>query len=222
MTDPLIAPSILAADFSRLNEALVAVDNAGADWIHVDVMDGHFVPNLTFGPPVIKSIRGSTKLPFDVHLMIEKPELSIEQYAKAGADRITVHAEACPHLHRTLSQIKECGAKSGVALNPSTPASAIDHVLHLTDMVLVMTVNPGFGGQAYIPTMLDKIRSIRNKAQELGLSDLHIQVDGGISAATIAEVAEAGADVFVAGSAIFKSSDYAQTIAQMRQLATPK
>jgi ribulose-phosphate 3-epimerase len=221
MSNPIIAPSILSADFGRLHDALTAIETAGADWVHVDVMDGHFVPNLTFGPPVIKAIRGSSTLPFDVHLMIEKPELSIAQYADAGADRITVHAEACPHLHRTLSQIKESGAKSGVALNPSTPASAIENVLHLTDMVLVMTVNPGFGGQAYIPTMLDKIRDIRAQANQLGLDHLRIQVDGGISPTTIAEVAEAGADVFVAGSAIFKSDNYAETIQTMRQLATP-
>jgi ribulose-phosphate 3-epimerase len=217
MTNPLIAPSILAADFSRLNEALVAIDDAGADWVHIDVMDGHFVPNLTFGPPVIKAIRNSTKLPFDVHLMIEKPELSIEQYAKAGADRITVHAEACPHLHRTLSQITECGVKSGVALNPSTPASAIDHVLHLTDMVLVMTVNPGFGGQAFIESQLAKIEAVRQRIDAVG-RDIDLEVDGGINADTARRARRAGADLLVAGTATFTggASAYADNIARLR------
>lgn len=219
MGTPIIAPSILSADFGKLHDALVALETAKADWIHVDVMDGHFVPNLTIGPPVIKALRSSTALPFDVHLMIEKPELSLEQYANAGANGISVHAEACPHLHRTLSQIRELGCKSGVALNPSTPASVVENILHLADMVLVMTVNPGFGGQAYIPEMTDKIRTIRERANQLGLTDLRIQVDGGISPATIHHVAQAGADTFVAGSAIFKSPDYAATISEMKAKA---
>jgi len=220
MGSPIIAPSILSADFGKLHEALVALEEAKADWIHVDVMDGHFVPNLTIGPPVVKALRPSTKLPFDVHLMIEKPELSLEQYAKAGADRISVHAEACPHLHRTLSQIRELGCKGGVALNPSTPASIVENILHLADTVVVMTVNPGFGGQAYISEMKDKIRIIRQRANDLGLTDLRIEVDGGISPTTVAEVAQAGADTFVAGSAIFKSDDFAATIADMKAKAS--
>jgi ribulose-phosphate 3-epimerase len=219
MGKAIIAPSILAADFGHLHDAVVAIDKAGADWVHVDVMDGHFVPNLTIGPPVIASLRQSTDLPFDVHLMIEKPEASLEQYVKAGANSLTVHAEVCPHLHRTLNHIREMGVRSAVALNPSTPFSAIEHVLHLADMVLVMTVNPGFGGQAYIEGMRDKIQTIRAAADDQGLSDLLIQVDGGISPSTISEVAQAGADVFVAGSAIFKSKDYAQTIEFLRKKA---
>ena len=221
MGHPIIAPSILAADFGKLHEALLALEKAKADWIHVDVMDGHFVPNLTLGPPVIKALRPCTELPFDVHLMIEKPELSLNQYAEAGADRISVHAETCPHLHRTLTQIRELGCKSSVALNPSTPAAAVENILHLADMVLVMTVNPGFGGQSYIPEMTTKIRAIRDRANQLGLTELRIQVDGGISPATIAHAAKAGADTFVAGSAIFKSNDYAATIAQMKSQASP-
>ena len=216
---PIIAPSILAADFGHLNQGLHDIEIAGADWAHVDVMDGHFVPNLTIGPPVITALRTKSQLPFDVHLMIEAPERSLEQYVTAGANRISVHAETCPHLHRTLSYIRTFGVQSAVALNPSTPASAVQHILPLADMVLVMTVNPGFGGQKFIPEMLPKIKAIRAMANERGLTDLRIQVDGGIGPNNIKEVAQAGADTFVAGSAVFKSSDYAATISAMRESA---
>jgi ribulose-phosphate 3-epimerase len=212
----IIAPSILSADFARLGEEISAVEKAGADWIHVDVMDGHYVPNLTLGPPIIKSARKTTKLPFDVHLMIEKPELSIEQYAAAGADWITVHAEASVHLHRTLSAIRALGKKAGVSLNPSTPVSTLAYVLEQVDLVLIMSVNPGFGGQRFIPQVVPKIRALRALAQERGLS-FHISVDGGVDEKTLPQLVEAGADVFVAGSAIFGKPDYGQAIGAMRQ-----
>ncbi len=211
----LIAPSILSADFARLSEEIAAVERAGADWIHVDVMDGHFVPNLTLGPPVIRSLRKCTKLPFDVHLMIEKPELSIEQYAQAGADLITVHVEASVHLHRTLAAIRGLGKKAGVSLNPSTPASALTYVMEQLDLVLVMSVNPGFGGQRFIPEVVPKVRALRALAQASG-KDLRISVDGGVDANTLPALVEAGADVFVAGSAIFGSADYQATVKSMR------
>lgn len=211
----IIAPSILSADHGRLNDELSAVATAGADWIHVDVMDGHFVPNLTLGPPLIHSIRKATKLPFDVHLMIEKPELSIQQYVDAGANRVTVHAETCPHLHRTLAQIRDAGALPGVALNPATPVAMVENVLHLVDLVLVMTVNPGFSGQSFIPETLPKIRTLRAH----GRPELHIQVDGGVGPDTIGRCAAAGADVFVAGSAVFGAADYAGVIQRMRAAA---
>ncbi len=213
-----IAPSILAADFGRLAEEVRAVSRAGADWIHVDVMDGHFVPNLTIGPVVVEAVRTATELPLDVHLMIEAPERSLEAYAAAGADRIGVHVEACPHLHRTLAQIREAGAAATVVLNPATPAEAIEPVLGDVDQVLVMTVNPGFGGQSFIEAVLPKLARIRRWIDEAGLS-VELEVDGGIGPGTIGRAARAGANVFVAGTAIFRQADYATAIAQLRKEA---
>jgi ribulose-phosphate 3-epimerase len=213
-----IAPSILSADFAALGSDVQRVDRAGADWIHIDVMDGHFVPNLTFGPDVIKSIRNTTALPFDVHLMIERPELSIAQYAEAGADRIGVHVETCPHLHRTLQQIHALGKKACVVLNPATPASAIEPVLGDLDQVLVMSVNPGFGGQKFIHGVLPKVRQLRQWIDARGL-DVELEIDGGVNRETIAEAARAGVNVFVAGNAVFREADLAVAIRELRKLA---
>jgi ribulose-phosphate 3-epimerase len=210
-----IAPSILSADFACLGQEVRTVTEAGADWIHVDVMDGHFVPNITMGPMVAEAVRRSTHLPMDVHLMISEPDRFIADFAKAGADYISVQVEACIHLHRTIHLIKEHGAKAGAVLNPATPAAALDNILEDLDLVLVMSVNPGFGGQKFIPGTLGKIRQIKSRIVEAGLSTL-IQVDGGVNRSTIARIADAGADVFVAGSAVFNSDDYAQTIAELK------
>ena len=217
----LIAPSILAADFARLADEVAAVEAAGADVIHVDVMDGHFVPNLTIGPVVVEWIRKVTDLPLDCHLMITDPDLYIPEFVAAGADCITVHQEACPHLHRTLQLIREEGAKAGrvvmtgVSLNPATPTATLTEILPDCDLVLVMSVNPGFGGQRFIPGALEKVRQVRKMADDRGLS-LYLEVDGGIKADNIAEVAKAGADVFVAGSAIFGKPDYNTEIAALK------
>lgn len=211
-----IAPSILSANFAKLGEEIAAVEKAGADWIHVDVMDGHFVPNLTFGPPVIAAVRSATKLPFDVHLMIEKPELSLADYIAAGADRITVHAEACVHLHRTIHYIKEKGLPAGVAINPATPVSALESIINDIDLVLIMTVNPGFGGQSFIPYSLDKLRQLRAMLKERGLDHVDVQVDGGINSVTAPLVREAGANVLVAGNAVFNEKDRAAAISALR------
>lgn len=213
----LIAPSILSADFSKLGEEIQSVEKAGADWIHVDVMDGHFVPNLTMGVLVVKAVRPITSLPVDVHLMIENADRFIPDFAKAGASFISVQVEACTHLNRTVQLIREHGAKPGVALNPSTPISAIEWVLEYLDFVLVMSVNPGFGGQVFIKNSLVKIKTLSDTIKEKGLSTL-IQVDGGINKETIAEVSAAGADVFVAGSAVFGSKNYGETIAAFKNI----
>jgi ribulose-phosphate 3-epimerase len=213
-----IAPSILSADFATLGADIQRVDRAGADWIHVDVMDGHFVPNLTIGPEVIRAIRKTTALPFDVHLMIEQPELSIAQYADAGADRIGVHVETCPHLHRTIQQIHGLGKRACVVLNPATPALAVEPVLGEVDQVLVMSVNPGFGGQKFIPSVLAKVRQIRQWVSERGL-DVEIEIDGGVNRETIAAAARAGVNAFVAGNAVFREPDYAAAILELRKLA---
>jgi ribulose-phosphate 3-epimerase len=214
----LIAPSILSADFARLGEEIRAVDEAGADWIHVDVMDGHFVPNLTIGPVVIEAARAATSLPLDVHLMIESPDSVIDTYAAAGADRIAVHVEACRHLHRTVTHVREAGARAAVALNPATPATDIEPILGDVDQVLVMTVNPGFGGQKFIESVLPKISQIRRWIDERELA-VDLEVDGGVGPGTIGRVARAGANAFVAGSAIFRKPNYAATIAELRKEA---
>ncbi len=212
----LIAPSILSADFSKLGDEIRAVEDAGADWIHVDVMDGHFVPNITMGPLIVKAVRRVTLLPIDVHLMIENPDRYIQDFSKAGATLISVQVEACIHLNRTIQMIKEFDSRAGVVLNPSTPLSSIEWVLEDVDFVLIMSVNPGFGGQAFITNSLDKIRDLRTMIQDKGLSTL-IQIDGGVNEKTIEEISLAGTDVFVAGSAIFGSQDYKKTIDSFRK-----
>lgn len=212
----LIAPSILSADFSKLGEEVKAVEAAGADWIHADVMDGHFVPNITIGPLIVEAVKRVTALPIDVHLMIENPDNYISAFAKAGASWISVQVETCVHLNRTVQLIKENGARAGVVLNPSTPVDTVKWILEYVDYVLIMSVNPGFGGQAFISNSLNKIRSLRRLIQDKGLNTL-IEVDGGVNEETITDVSEAGTDVFVAGSAIFGSRDYQKTIHSLRK-----
>jgi ribulose-phosphate 3-epimerase len=211
-----IAPSILSADFGRLHDEVKAVEAAGADYVHVDVMDGRFVPNLTIGPLVLEAVRRATSLPLDVHLMMVEPERYIDDFAKAGASIITVHQETCPHLHRTLQQIRAAGAKPSVVINPSTSLWAIEDVLGEVSQVLLMSVNPGFGGQAFIPATVDKVRRLRTMLDGRGLQAVDIEVDGGINPATAKQVVAAGASVLVAGNAVFKQADYRAAIAALR------
>ncbi|SDH92187.1 ribulose-phosphate 3-epimerase [Alteribacillus bidgolensis] len=210
-----VAPSILSADFSQLKEEIIDVDKGGADYIHIDVMDGHFVPNITIGPLIVQAVRPHTELPLDVHLMIEEPDRYVADFAKAGADIISVHVEACRHLHRTIHLIKEHGAKTGVVLNPATPAETIKHILKEVDLVLLMTVNPGFGGQAFIPEVVAKIEEVKNMLSELG-HDAELEVDGGVNKETAASCRAAGANVLVAGSAVYKHADRQKAIEQIR------
>ncbi len=214
-----IAPSILSADFGRLAEEIKAVEAAGADWIHIDVMDGHFVPNLTIGPAVVKALRKTTALPFDVHLMIEDPDRYIDAFADAGSDFLTVHVEAATHLNRTVNRIKEKGIKAGVSLNPATPVSCLEEILPECDLVLVMTVNPGFGGQKFIASSVSKIKKTRDMIASLA-QPVILEVDGGITLENIETVSAAGADVFVAGAAVFGSGDYRKTIQAMKEKLT--
>ncbi len=213
-TPVLIAPSILSADFAYLGDALKTLESAGADWIHVDVMDGHFVPNLTIGAPVVQALRQVTTLPLDVHLMIETPDALIPDFAKAGADILTVHVEACTHLHRTLQWIKSLGVKAGVSLNPHTPVSVLEPVIDELDLILIMSVNPGFGGQTFIPYSLEKLKQAKAL---IGERRIHLEVDGGVGLTNIADILTAGADTIVAGSAIFNASNMSETISQLRQ-----
>jgi len=214
----LIAPSILSADGARLGEEIAAVEKAGADWLHVDVMDGHFVPNITIGPAIISSLRKTTGLPFDVHLMIENPDSYIESFAQAGADIITVHVEAARHLHRTINLIKKLGKKAGVSLNPATPLALIEEILPDIDLLLIMTVNPGFGGQQFIQNMLPKITKAANLLSALP-NKLLLEVDGGVNLQNIKAIAQAGAQVLVAGNAVFNTADYDKTIAELKAAA---
>ncbi len=217
----VIAPSILSADFARLADQVCEAEAAGADWIHVDVMDGHFVPDITVGPLIVRALRPVTDLPLDVHLMIERPDRRIPDFARAGADRITVHVETCPHLHRTIQALRELGVQPGVTLNPATPLHTLDEILPYVDLVLIMSVNPGFGGQSYIPTSTAKIASLRRTLDDRGLVEVEIEVDGGVNPENAAEIVAAGATVLVAGSAIFgRSISIADSIAALRA-ATP-
>ena len=210
-----IAPSILSADFSRLGDEVRALEAGGADYVHIDVMDGHFVPNITIGPLVVEAVRKVTRLPLDVHLMIENPDRYIPDFAKAGADIITVHQEAVPHLHRTVQLIHSLGKKAGVSLNPATPVSTLEVILEELDLVLLMSVNPGFGGQSFIPSALGKIAELRREIDRRGLQ-VELEVDGGVKTDNIGRIAAAGADVFVAGSAVFATLDYGKTIAALK------
>ena len=212
-----IAPSILSADFSRLGEEVQRIEDAGADFIHVDVMDGHFVPNITIGPFILEAVKKKTSLPLDVHLMIDHPEQYISEFADAGADIITVHVEACTHLHRTIQAIKEKGKMAGVSVNPATPLVLIEYVLNDIDLLVIMSVNPGFGGQKFIPSMLDKIKKARQMVDRIG-AKVSIEVDGGVKLDNIGEVASAGADIFVSGSGVFGTMDYKKTIDEMKRM----
>ena len=212
-----IAPSILSADFTRLGECIAEAEAGGADWIHVDVMDGHFVPNITIGPLVVEAARRASQLPLDVHLMIENPDLYLADFVSAGADRLTVHQEVCPHLHSTVQRIRELGARPGVAVNPATPVETLSEILQFIDLALVMTVNPGFGGQRFIPELLHKVARLVSEAQARGLAALEIEVDGGIDIDTAPAAASAGATVLVAGSAVFGSGSIQQNVGNLRR-----
>ncbi len=213
-----IAPSLLSADFVNLERDIKRLEEAGADWLHIDVMDGHFVPNLTIGPPVLKAIKTVTTLPCDVHLMIENPGRWVDAYCDAGADYLTVHVEATRHLHRILQYIRGRGVKAGVSLNPHTPLSSIEEVLSDVDLILIMSVNPGFGGQSFIPNTINKLKRLKKMLSEKGINDVKIEVDGGVKLENIGEIAKAGADVFVSGSGILKQENWKEVIAEMKRL----